>query len=341
MSVLAWISLAGMLCAAIYASISDITRGIIPNAALAPMALIAALLDVAHYGFLSPDLLTVFLANIAIVAALSCILFAANIWAGGDCKLLCVLALLFPAELYLPLAGQPFSLFGAIALAFVLGWVFIVGQSIAEAAKGDGKYSLREFATRFGDLALCYVTVILLVGAIMGTLRLTFPEAFSHLAPFMPFASFAVALAIRRFELHTHLALPLAFAAIDIVMTMVIGTIPLTGDGSVYLVALAAMGLKTFSAQGRYQTIPTEQVEQGMILSVMSSMLMARSRVMGLPSLSTEGLESRLTSSEAESVRRWGNSKNGQKEVQIIKKIPFAPFVSAGFLAYLLLWRIV
>lgn len=89
-----------------------------------------------------------------------------------------------------------------------------------------------------------------------------------------------------------------------------------------------------------YEVIPLESLQSGMILSVGSSILMQGSRVRGLPNISTEDLESRLTKEEVESIKRWGAGKEIM-EITIIKKIPFAIFLGLGFLTYFSIGRAV
>ena len=79
-----------------------------------------------------------------------------------------------------------------------------------------------------------------------------------------------------------------------------------------------------------YKTIPTEDVTEGMVLSGTDTLFMQQSRVKGLPALSDETLRSRITAEEADSVKRWGKSKYGKSEISIVRKIPFAAFLSIG-----------
>ena len=77
-----------------------------------------------------------------------------------------------------------------------------------------------------------------------------------------------------------------------------------------------------------------------MILSMGASLLMQRSRVRGLPGISSEDLKSRLTEEETESIKRWAKSKKIES-LLIVKKIPFAVFIFLGFISYFLIWSVV
>jgi hypothetical protein len=86
-----------------------------------------------------------------------------------------------------------------------------------------------------------------------------------------------------------------------------------------------------------YQLIQTEQIRAGQILSVATIMSFSVSRVRGLPQGITEDLRSRITAAEAESVRRWESSKYGETHVVIVRKIPFAIFISIGTILFLII----
>ena len=76
-----------------------------------------------------------------------------------------------------------------------------------------------------------------------------------------------------------------------------------------------------------------------MILSSFSSVLMQTSITPGLPGVSTENLKSRLTSEEVDSIQIWAKATHTQS-LTVVKKIPFAIFISIGFLCYCILGSI-
>lgn len=76
-----------------------------------------------------------------------------------------------------------------------------------------------------------------------------------------------------------------------------------------------------------------------MILSTVSTIIMQSSITKGLPSISTEDLKSRLTLDEIESIKIWARATH-TKTLTIVRKIPFAIFISIGFISYFILWCI-
>ena len=89
-----------------------------------------------------------------------------------------------------------------------------------------------------------------------------------------------------------------------------------------------------------YEEVQITDIKKGMILSMGASLLMQRSRVRGLPGISSEDLKSRLTEEETESIKRWAKSKKIES-LLIVKKIPFAVFIFLGFISYFLIWSVV
>ena len=102
-----------------------------------------------------------------------------------------------------------------------------------------------------------------------------------------------------------------------------------------YVVIAAFMLLELFISEFNYDWIPTEAVQPGMVLSRLSCMMMAVSKVKNLPQASTEDLRSRLSQEQADAVIRWGKTSKGMKKIQIVRKIPFAIFIYLGTISYL------
>ena len=129
--------------------------------------------------------------------------------------------------------------------------------------------------------------------------------------------------------------------AADIALSIYMKVLPFSLNARTYvftaILVLCQMTIRT----NIYETISTFGVKKGMILSTFSSMLMQNSKVKGLPGISSEDLRDRLTEDEAESIRRWGKTPKGKKEIAIVKKIPFAVFIAMGYFTYLVAWRII
>ena len=67
-----------------------------------------------------------------------------------------------------------------------------------------------------------------------------------------------------------------------------------------------------------------------MILSYVSILRFYSSRVRGLPKITDETTDSRITKEEVDSIKRWSKTKKGQETIEIVRHIPFAPFILLG-----------
>ena len=100
------------------------------------------------------------------------------------------------------------------------------------------------------------------------------------------------------------------------------------------------MIIRVLLSEYNYKTIPTSEVKKGMILSSLTTIFMAKSNSNGLPGISYEDMRSRLTQDEAEAVVKWGTTKKGLAEVQIVRKVPYAIFILGGLIAYSIIWEL-
>lgn len=339
---LIWIlSLTFLGAVGIYASVLDIWKGVVRNKVLGWGALAAAVLDAVHYGLLAPNLFWAFCLNVSLMMGIACILFFIHSWAGGDSKLLAVLALLFPAECYLAHFDSQATLPLTVMLAFLLGYGYLVIHWVISLLRKRTSFSLSRTKESFLAFGRSYLLVLLYVTFANMILQ-------AALAPWVEIQSltwfaldFCLAWFISTVRFLRKKPVWISVLVLDIVGAILLRQFPLSTRGSHYLFLLVVVFLRIAVSQQNYQVIPTAQVQKGMILSSASSLLFLGSRVKGLPGISHEDLRSRLTQEEAESVRRWEHSAHGSPTVTIVRKIPFAVFIFAGFVLYLIIWSVV
>jgi hypothetical protein len=105
----------------------------------------------------------------------------------------------------------------------------------------------------------------------------------------------------------------------------------------IYCLVAIVLLLRIISEKYNYMTIPTNSVKRGMVISYTTIMNFMPSRIKGLPMTTTEDIRTRITEEQAESIRRWETSKYGQEEIIIVRKIPFAIFISLGTIVYVIM----
>lgn len=127
---------------------------------------------------------------------------------------------------------------------------------------------------------------------------------------------------------------------IDIVIGLILGFIPFSFNPENYILVILLLFCQMTIRTSLYEEVKICNLKKGMILSGISSMLMQNSRVRGLPPVSSEDLRSRLTEEQVASIGRWASSRNIMT-VTVVRKIPFAMFIVAGFLSYFIIWGMV
>jgi preflagellin peptidase FlaK len=327
-----------MLLLGVYASVSDIRKGIIKNRILIVAASYAVVADIVYYGFWARNLAAQFFINIAVVIVIALTLFFSHSWAGGDCKLLCVFCLLYPASKYLTYNGQSVTLFFSVAATFMIGYIYLIADYIWAAIHKRIHFSMayvKKSLLTFGNSyvqTLIYLTAVHMLYGI--TLTRIFDIGWVAIDLCIAWLIGSVKL------LHNRCLCGIVFA-LDIILSVYLRRIPLGTNIFQYLFVWGVVLLRIILSEQNYQTIPTEKVCRGMILSTATSVQFMASRVKGLPTISTEDLRSRLTKEEVESIKRWEHSATGRPQITIVRKIPFAIFISLGFLIYYIVWRVV
>ena len=322
----------------VYATYTDITQGMIYNHILIPLFVSAIVLDIIYYCKLFPAGLQVFLFNEVVVIGFSVILYALHIWAAGDSKLLILVSLLIPARMTL-LGERSYPEILIIAFAFASSFVFLIYDSLCMWKKrGLNKekvwMAFRQYIVRL-VISCIYIT--------------TLCKAENVIFPKIGINNLIVPLVL-------NISILLILAGIKAVwsrkvcvlgLLLSVGYSIVTGNWFMnksriiyYLATAIVMLLQLIINEFNYDSIPVENIRKGMILSRGSVMVLSLSKVKGLPTHTTEDLRSRLTEDEAVAVKRWGKTKGSSGSIQVVRKMPFAIFITIGVAAYftMIIW---
>ena len=322
-----------MLC--IGSSYTDIKFGYVKNIYLLPFFLLGIVLLVLQFLFFGAETLLDSLSSILTSLAISVILYIANIWAAGDCKLLIVLSILAPVELYSKFYFLNFSIIFAIALAFAFSYIFLIFDSIYCGIKLKKIADIAKVKSGMKLFALNYISSVCCIIAIDNILLYFFAEFFMHYIFVLLAINVSLVIllnSLKRLDKRIILPIALALAVIFMCLRQSFGIMYLVNFGLVFIVML----MKLFISEYNYEYINTSDVKAGMIISTETSMLFLNSRVKGLPDISHENISDRISESECESIHRWEKSKYGSKTVKIVRKIPFAIFISLGIVTYII-----
>ncbi|MFA7101087.1 MAG: hypothetical protein WC196_04955 [Bacilli bacterium] len=321
-------------------SISDIKEGIIRNKTLLLFAVLAVIFDCIYYIVFVQDLFLDFLPNILIIAIISLYLFYSHSFAGGDCKMVIALALLYPARLYVPYGTGIITLYFALGFAVIAGFIYLLLDSIKALVtkkvvitKVYVKNMIFNFLKSYVS-AMGYILLINFILAICSANGLDINIWFSRLLCLL------VAWCIGKFPALSRKVFIISAYSLVILLSLIFKTFQLSFNLESYLLILGLLFCQITIRSTIYENTKVENLKKGMILSKLSSALMQKSITKGLPRVSTENLKSRLSCEQVESVKIWARATH-IAEISVVKKIPFAIFISIGFLSYLIIWSVV
>ncbi len=337
MIIISTIKIIVLLALCVYSSVTDIKKGVIKNYSIAVSVLAGILFNAIEWIFISSDYLVIQIVNIAIVLVLSILLYTFHIWAAGDCKLMIAIALLIPYDYYLPMVNQWFALIFVFAFSFAFGYIFLIVDSVYSGIKRRHVVSVQKITTSSKSFLKKYVACVSYIALINQLLYLFIPDLFTELRYVFLLLNICVSFVVSgtKFLQNKYLVISAALAVVIIKVVqhqIIINKAMLLNYVAVFFMLL----LRLFIDEYNYKTIPTKDVKKGMILSASTILLFYNSRVKGLPHFTTEDLRSRLTQENVDSILRWEHSKYGSDSIQIVRKIPFAIFISLGTILFLL-----
>lgn len=336
-TVLFYVKLIMLLAVLSISTVTDFKNGIVYNILLFPAIVLGLAADI-YIWILFPDSLRYFLINIIITVAISLFLYGAHVWAGGDCKLMIAVAFLTPFELYPVFFRGYFCLSASYIWIFSFSYLFLIVDSLKRMRGKSNRVHSEPLSSTFTAQVISWLyfyPVVFLCLQILNMVMGCHGEMSDWTATVI---GFLLILILGRLSFLRKWYIAVAALAAGILISQFSGTamVPIQIVITIPITFLA-LALRLFIEAFNYETIPTQEVSAGMILSAHTVVLLSGSRVKGLPMLASEDLKARLTQDEAESVRRWEKTKRGHETVTIMRKMPFAIIISLGVMFYLLI----
>ena len=322
-----------------YCSYTDIRNGIIKNKVILFSLVTGGIVAVVYYLSFARDDALLFFTNLTIMTIISLVMYKTNLWAAGDSKLLFLILVLIPARFYK--TGNDFSLVPSIyilVLTFIIAFIFIVIQSIVLRIKNRDRIYTKFHFDDLKATILNYIYCLIYVIGVNYLFVLLVPNFVTKNGPLVSVLNLFLMILIYKYAFFRSLKLIIPMAVLSIVELILFYTrySTLSFDYHIYLYLMVILFLRLISEDYNYQIIPTQEVKKGMIISFKTITQFLPSRVKGLPQVTTEDMRTRITEEEAESIKRWENSKYGSSEITIVRKIPFAIFLSLGTMLFLI-----
>lgn len=335
--------LASVIYTAISATWSDCRSAIIPNTLILRSMAAFLVLDSVYYGLWGREYIGLFMTNLMGMAVIAFFFYAYHLWAAGDSKLLFVIGLGIPARLYSFPSFGPVPGFAILVLIFASAFLYIIADSLVCRIREKSSFHIKFQKINLTRMILSYLFMVAAMRLCnLGLMIIAGNGLYNH-----GFLITAIDFFIVLSLLQARDKVPArVFCIITAVIWGVLALLYLLGvlhrgnaefDVKPWLLVLAVMLIRIMAERYNYQEVPTADLKERMILSAATILSFRTSRVQGLPTCMTEDLKARITKNQVDAIQRWKDSKQGKPSVVIVRKVPFAIFITAGTILFMMM----
>lgn len=322
-----------LILTCVYATYTDFKTGLIYNKSLLISGAAVILLDIIYYGFFQRELIGGFLLNVAVIALFSILLYAYSFWGAGDSKLMMLGSLAIPARFY---ASDVYNLplITVIVQTFSIAFVYLIAESIILGIIKKNFFTVSKHITAqslkniLKSYFLSYVYILLFNFAFQMILRYN-----EEISPYIfPLLNFFVVFTVLNFNFFKKIYVIGAAAIADVVLMIILKRSIASAMPPLWNLVLITVVLifRCLAEKYNYKTISASKATKGMILSISTVMNFNLQKIKGLPQATTEDFHSKLTEDEAEAIRKWSEGQKSDQEITIVRKFPFAIFITLG-----------
>lgn len=320
-----------------YSASTDLKNGTVANKVLFTALIPATLLNITYYGFFTRDVLFEYMLNVLAVSILAILFYAVHIWGGGDSKMLIFLAFTMPARLYYRYGNEIFPLLSIVIFIFSFGYIYLVIHSLICAFNGAESFKSRFDKGSITAFIKDYFIGSIYLALLVNIVSRTAPVFYMNNQTVFLFANVFVVMMIFSMPLFRQKWLLAGCAVADIVFSFTSRALFSLNDIWIYLVIALLFVLRQLIARYNYKNIPISEVKPGMIPSAANVAMMAPSGIPGLPTGTTEDLRCKLTVENIAAIKKWYTKNKNFQTVTIVRKIPFAIFISMGYCLFIVL----
>ncbi|MBO5477767.1 MAG: prepilin peptidase [Clostridia bacterium] len=327
-----------ILC--IISSVTDIKSKKIYNKVILTILTISTIINIVFW-YEIKETFTSMILNSIISLIVSFIFFYYKIWAAGDAKLFFAISYIIPLKLYEVDSRNYFPSVYILILIFSITYISIMIESICCAIKDKNnkkeskiKLNICKLHTNISKFILEYCHTFFVILLLNNIINRYFPNFAFFNQPLIVIIN--LILGIQMNTLKDKDKRLVLFLILNIIFYIING-VGFFNVNFIFILSVVLITMtKNFSEKYNYEEIKVEDIKEGMILSLESSMLLQTSRIKNLPGISTEDTKSRLNFENVESIKRWKKSKKGKDTLIIVKFLPFAPFMSAGVIFFII-----
>lgn len=337
MIIITLISISAILALSILSSITDVRIHKVRNKHIVVFAALGLALQVGAV-VLDSSLLLILLENLLLAIAIAIAFYAVKIWAAGDAKLFATMILLFPFNMMINVLGTAFASLVVLGFTFTIAMGFVVVESAVLFLRDVFSHNLEKKTTgrRLPTKAaiLSWISAYIVIDLADSLLRLIGHNRIYHDPYFLIIFNLLLANAFISLIKGSRWKMIVSGSALAVrIVLTILHVLPLPSFSlwTILIITLLLL-FRRFTGRYDYRAIPTENVAEGQVLAQSTIAVFLLSKAENLPSYSDESTRCRLTSEEANAIRKWGLTKSGRKTIVIVRNIPFAPFIFAGVL---------
>ena len=317
---------------------TDLRHGQIKNRHLIIAFAMGFALNIVYYAVYCRDCFGITALNLLISVMLSIGFYFVHIWSAGDSKLMIVLISLLPGRLFWANTDTIVPAAYLFILVFSIGYLYLIGEAIYLDIKNHAIKLPPMTQNSVWATVKSYFHAFIILYAWNSVLSIAFPSFVENNVLLLSLISYFLFTIIREKTVYHSKILLGGCTTLDAVVLVLtrnsITTAGILRMTQTYLLVLLVMWTTWIAGKYVYESVPTEEVKAGMILSRSTIACFVPSKVKGLPQISYEDMRSRLTEEEAAAVRRWKDSKYGKETVISVRKIPFASFIAVGVILF-------
>lgn len=271
--------------------------------------------------------------NIIISVIISFSFYYFKIWSAGDAKLFLAIIIIIPYNIYNVEKTNLFPALYLLIIIFSIGFFYVVLETLVLWVKD--KKRIQIFKLKIKNIKQIIINyfmgyfVILFINNI--TLKFV-PDFRINNGGLMLICNMLILFFLYRIikRKRKTLIIMSLFLIANLTYYFIFGLRIYSINLKMFVFVLSIMLFRSFAEKYNYEEIRIENLKPRMILSFESVLKFYSSRVKGLPHSTDETTDSRLTTNEVNSIKRWSKTKRGQDTIVIVRHMPFAPFILIG-----------
>ena len=271
--------------------------------------------------------------NIIISVIISFSFYYFKIWSAGDAKLFLAIIIIIPYNIYNVEKTNLFPALYLLIIIFSIGFFYVVLETLVLWVKD--KKRIQVFKLKIKNIKQIIINyfmgyfVILFINNI--TLKFV-PDFRINNGGLMLICNMLILFFLYRIIKGKRKALIIMslFLIANLTYYFIFGLRIYAINLKMFVFVLSIMLFRSFAEKYNYEEIRIENLKPRMILSFESVLKFYSSRVKGLPHSTDETTDSRLTTNEVNSIKRWSKTRKGQDTIIIVRHMPFAPFILIG-----------